>query len=143
MAHAQNITVSQNAFTEQELIEDVLFGTNCVTNITFTSSTSGNFSNGEFSYGYFDANTSGFPFQEGLVLTTGRLTNVPGPNTSLSDDDAPNWDGDLDLENALGISNTINATILEFSFVPQANTISFRYIFARKLPQSAKALPPP
>ena len=130
MAHAQNITVSQNAFTEQELIEDVLFGTNCVTNITFTSSTSGNFSNGEFSYGYFDANTSGFPFQEGLVLTTGRLTNVPGPNTSLSDDDAPNWDGDLDLENALGISNTINATILEFSFVPQANTISFRYIFA-------------
>jgi gliding motility-associated-like protein len=127
---AQNISVSQNAFSNQELIEDVLFGTNCVDNINFTSATTGNFNNGELSYGYFQSNNSDFPFEEGLVLTTGRLSNVPGPNNTLSDDDAPNWSGDQDLENILGISNTINATILEFNFVPQANSINFRYIFA-------------
>jgi len=128
--YGQNISVSQNTFSDQELIEDVLFSTNCVSNISFLSATSGNFSNGELSYGYFQSNNSGFPFEEGLVLTTGRLSNVPGPNDSLSDDDAPNWNGDADLENALGITNTINATILEFSFVPGASAINFRYIFA-------------
>mgnify|MGYP002152235466 CR=1 FL=1 len=127
---AQNISVNSNTYTEQELIEDVLFGTNCVDNIIVNNTVSGNFSNGELSYGYFNAGISGFPFSEGLVLTTGRLSNVPGPNNSLSDDDAPNWNGDQDLENALGISNTLNATIFEFSFVPQASSINFRYIFA-------------
>ncbi len=126
----QNVSVSQNMFSEQELIEDVLFGTNCVSNISFLSASSGNFSNGELSYGYFQSNNSGFPLDEGIVLTTGRLSNVPGPNNTLSDDDAPNWNGDADLENALGITTTVNATILEFSFVPQASSINFRYIFA-------------
>ncbi len=127
---AQNISVNANAFSEQELIEDVLFGTNCVDNIVVNNTVTGNFSNGELSYGYFNAGNSDFPFSEGLVLTTGRLSNVPGPNNTLSDDDAQNWIGDQDLEDALGINNTINATIFEFSFVPQAGSINFRYIFA-------------
>ncbi len=128
--YSQNISVSSNAFSDQQLIEDVLFDTNCVDNINVTNTVSGNFSNGELSYGFFDANNLNFPFDNGIVLSTGRLSNVPGPNNSLSDDDAPNWSGDQDLENSLGITNTINATIFEFSFVPQANSISFRYIFA-------------
>jgi gliding motility-associated-like protein len=127
---AQNISVDQNLYSDQQLVEDVLFGTNCVDNISVNNTVSGNFSNGELSYGYFNANNSDFPFSEGLVLTTGRLSNVPGPNNSLSDDDAPNWIGDQDLEDALGINNTLNATIFEFSFVPQATTINFRYLFA-------------
>jgi gliding motility-associated-like protein len=127
---SQNITISPNSFSDQELVEDVLFGTNCVNNIFVTNTVSGNFSNSSISYGYFNANNSDFPFSEGLVLSTGRLSNVPGPNNSLSDDDASGWNGDQDLENALGINNTINATIFEFSFVPQASSINFRYIFA-------------
>ena len=58
------------------------------------------------------------------------MTNVPGPNNNLSDDDAPNWVGDTDLENVLGISNTTNATSITFQFTPQANNLSFRYLFA-------------
>lgn len=127
---SQNITADSNAFSDQQLIEDILFGTNCVDNINVTNTVSGNFSDGELSYGFFDAGNTNFPFEDGIVLSTGRLDNVPGPNNSLSDDDAPGWTGDQDLENILGISNTINATIFEFSFVPQASSISFRYIFA-------------
>ena len=49
---------------------------------------------------------------------------------SLSDDDAPNWVGDNDLEAILNEPNTINATIIEFDFTTIANQVSFRYIFA-------------
>lgn len=129
-SRSQNIIVNSDNLSGQELVENILFGTNCVENIAVTNLVSGNFSNNELSYGYFNANNSNFPFSEGLVLTTGRLSNVPGPNDDLSDDDAPNWGGDQDLEDALGINNTLNATIIEFSFVPQANSINFRYLFA-------------
>ncbi|HMQ45753.1 MAG TPA: choice-of-anchor L domain-containing protein, partial [Mariniflexile sp.] len=69
-------------------------------------------------------------FQSGVVLSTGRLANVEGPNTFLSDDDAPNWLGDRDLENALNENSTINATSIEFEFTSEASQISFRYLFA-------------
>ena len=48
----------------------------------------------------------------------------------MSDDDAPNWGGDSDLETILNESNTLNATIIEFNFSAAANQISFKYIFA-------------
>jgi gliding motility-associated-like protein len=130
MNFSQNITVNSDEFSDQQLIEEVLIGTNCVEDVIVSNTVTGNFSNGELSYGYFNANNSDFPFEEGLVLTTGRLSNVPGPNNSLSDDNAPNWGGDQDLEDALGINNTLNATIFEFSFVPQSTSINFRYLFA-------------
>ena len=48
---------------------------------------------------------------------------------SLGDDNS-NWDGDDDLHRALGITESSQATILEFDFVPLANSLSFNYIFA-------------
>jgi hypothetical protein len=38
------------------------------------------------------------------------MTNIGGGSIS--------WKGDLDLEEVLGISNTFNATVLEFDFIP-------------------------
>lgn len=127
---AQNIQVSTNTFTPQELVEDLLINSGCIQNIQVTNTVGGNFSGTDESYGYFNANGSTFPFAEGIVLSTGRLSNVPGPNNSLSDDDAPGWIGDTDLEIALNVSNTTNATILEFDFIPNADNVRFRYLFA-------------
>ncbi|WP_431164059.1 choice-of-anchor L domain-containing protein, partial [Flagellimonas beolgyonensis] len=79
---------------------------------------------------YFNATGTSFPFESGIVLSTGRLINVPGPNDSLSDDDAANWAGDIDLETALNENQTYNATILEFDFTAVASQVSFRYLFA-------------
>lgn len=128
--YAQVIQVDANTFTSQQLIEDVLINSGCIQNIQITNEVTGNFGGQEKSFGYFNNAGSSFPFQEGIVMSTGRLSNVPGPNNSLSDDDAPGWVGDPDLELALQINNTINATILEFDFVPTAENIRFRYIFA-------------
>lgn len=128
---SQNIQVDSQLLTAQELIEDVLIDSDCIENIIVTNVVGGNFNGTDQSYGFFDASGTTFPFQSGIVLSTGRLENAEGPNTTLSDDDAPNWLGDSDLEEVLNESNTINATILEFDFTATVTSqISFNYIFA-------------
>ena len=127
-AKAQYISVNEN-YTAEELIEDVLFSNSCAT-VSNVSVSGGNFGTGEKSWGYFNANNSSFEIEEGIILSSGKINNAIGPNSSLSDDDAPNWSGDSDLNQALNISNSINATILEFDFVPLGDKISFEYIFS-------------
>ena len=130
VSYSQNIQVDSQSFTPQQLIEDVLIDSNCIENIQVTNAIGGDFGGSEESFGYFNATGTTFPFEEGIVLSTGRLSNTEGPNTSLSDDDAPNWVGESDLETILNESNTLNATIIEFDFTSSASQISFRYLFA-------------
>jgi gliding motility-associated-like protein len=136
---SQNVQVDSQTYTAQELIEDILIDSGCIENVVVTNVVGGDFNNTDQSYGYFDANGSSFPLQSGIVLSTGRLQNVEGPNTTLSDDDASNWSGDNDLETVLNESNTTNATILEFDFTSVASQISFRYVFASEEYQEGNA----
>ena len=127
---SQNILVDSNTYTPQQLIEDILIDSDCISNVVVTNIIGGDFGGTDQSYGFFDATGTTFPLQSGVVLSTGRLSNVPGPNTNLSDDDAAGWSGVLDLETVLGEDNTFNATILEFNFETISEQISFRYLFA-------------
>lgn len=126
----QNISVDAQTYSPQELIENILIDSDCITSVNVVNFVGGNFSDGDSSFGYFEGNNSGFPFERGIVLSTGRLSNVPGPNDNLSDDDAPGWIGDDELEFYLDEDRTINATIIEFEFEAVASQISFRYLFA-------------
>lgn len=127
---AQYITTSET-YTPVQLIENVLVGAGGCASITNVSVSGGNFGPNENSWGYFNANGSGFPFNEGIILSTGQIRNAPGPNNFVSDDGGGmGWGGDADLNAALGIGNSLNATVLEFDFVPLGNQISFDYIFA-------------
>lgn len=126
----QNISVSKDQYSPQELVENILINSGCISGVNVTNVVGGNFNDGDKSYGYFENNGGSFPFANGIVLSTGKLAHVPGPNTSLSDDDAPGWVGDDDLETILQTGHTVNATILEFDFIPNADNIHFRYIFA-------------
>jgi len=129
-AFGQNIQVDSQTYTPQQLIENILIDSNCIDNVSVTNAIGGDFGTTDRSYGYFDAAGSSFPFESGIVLSTGRLANTRGPNSSLSDDNATNWSGDADLEAVLNENNTTNATIIEFDFTSVASQISFRYIFA-------------
>lgn len=124
---AQYISIDEN-YTPQQLVQDVLVNNSCATisNVTFSGH---DFGNGN-SLGYFSAGTSSFPFAEGVILTTGRAASAVGPNSSILSEGPTNWQGDSDLEQALGVNNSINATVLEFDFLPLANKISFDYIFS-------------
>jgi gliding motility-associated-like protein len=53
-----------------------------------------------------------------------------GPNGFLLSEGPTNWSGDNDLQNAINENNTINATVIEFDFLPFANKLSFEYIFS-------------
>ncbi len=129
-ALAQNVSVDPDIYTPQQLVEDVLINSGCIDNIQVTHAVSGNYNGADKSFGYFENNGGPFPFANGIVMSTGRLSSVPGPNSYLSDGDAPGWGGDADLEQYLNINHTVNATIIEFDFTPHANNIRFRYIFA-------------
>ena len=125
---SQNIIVN-GTYTAQQLIQNVLINSSCANVSNFTVS-GGNFQTGEQSFGYFDSNSTSFPFTNGIVLSTSKAISTQGPNTYILSETAPGWIGDSDLEQALNISNTSNATVLEFDFIPLSNTISFDYIFA-------------
>jgi len=126
---AQYIQVN-DAYTAQQLVEDILINNDCAS-ISNVSVSGGAFANNARSYGYFNGNGSTFPFKDGIILSTGRALGAIGPNESLLDDGGGiDWGGDQDLDTALDIRNSVNATVLEFDFIPLANKISFEYMLA-------------
>ncbi len=85
------------------------------------------------SYGIFNKNSSDFPFDSGIVLSTWSSKNSEGPYVPNKTRIGPiNWAGDTDINSILGINSAIanNATSLEFDFIAQTNFLSFEYIFA-------------
>src|SRR5690606_2893366 len=76
-----------------------------------------------------------FPVSSGIVLTTGVVSDVPGPFSSITSPPGGGWPDDPQLStysnNALGVNDTYNdATILEFDFLPLSSNVSFNYVFA-------------
>jgi gliding motility-associated-like protein len=124
---AQYITVSENLNLIQ-LVNTVFSNNSCaeISNISFIH---GGIS-GARSYGYFTNGNNAFPFNDGIILSTGLAKSAIGPNNSLLSEGQTFWLGDNDLEAALGLSGTFNATVLEFDFRPLTDKISFEYLFA-------------
>lgn len=123
----QYITVSEN-LTINQLVENILINNPCAT-VSNISVTGLNQAGGD-SYGSFKSGTSNFPFSDGIIMSTGRVASAVGPNSSILSEGPTTWSGDTDLQNALGVTNSINATIIEFDFQPISNKISFEYIFS-------------
>ncbi len=125
---AQQIS-TDNTLSLESLVQTNL-GQNCV-EISNISSASNGQVNGIDSYGSFSKANSNFPFQNGIILSTGQIDSAGNELISniLNEGDT-NWLTDPDLENALNISETINATSIEFDFVSAANLIQFNYLLA-------------
>ncbi|MDB2606536.1 T9SS type B sorting domain-containing protein, partial [Zobellia sp.] len=71
-----------------------------------------------------------FPFEEGIVLSTGRAKLAEGPNNDIHDGGSEQWAGDADLKSITGSDILFNASFIQFDFVPQTNSISFNFLFA-------------
>ena len=63
-----------------------------------------------------------------MVLTSGDINNVVGPNNDGGADRRRGHAGDPDLDRLTG-EPTFDATVLEFDFVPNADTLFFSYVF--------------
>jgi len=121
------ITTNNTTYTSAQLISEVLNGGASCVAITNVQSYTGTSVNG---IAYFDKNGSNFPFGNGIVLSTGNAMNAPGPNNVVLHGQEAGWNGDTDLENFTGAVSTVNASFIEFDFIPTQNEISFRFILA-------------
>ena len=125
---AQYISVN-TSYNKDQLVQK-LIGTNNTCISVSNVSISGYNSGGTLSYGYINSSGSNFEINEGILLTSGNADNSHGSFSGIqSFGNNSGWLGDQDLEIAAQISNTTNATILEFDFVPNTNKISFDYMF--------------
>jgi hypothetical protein len=79
--------------------------------------------------GTFTGGTGIIGFESGVILSTGDVANVIGPNVDTGIDTENELPGDADLDTLAGFP-TEDASVLEFDFVPTGNTVSFRYVFA-------------
>ena len=125
---AQQIN-TDDTLTLSSLIETNL-AQGCVEITNISSPINGSIS-GLSSYGSFEKGTSNFPFENGILLSTGHINSAGNTiNTDPLNEGGANWGTDSDLENALGIGGTINATAIEFDFISVTNQIQFNYILA-------------
>lgn len=127
---AQYIQVNRG-YTATQLVKDIFLGSSCIDVDEESINLYGYANNEHSSFGYFEKGNSNFPMQNGILLTTGSIFDAVGPNNTIQSFEPSNWAGDRDLEEALEIRNTFDATVLEFEFTSnQDEQIIFDYIFA-------------
>ncbi|MCY0977561.1 choice-of-anchor L domain-containing protein [Chryseobacterium wangxinyae] len=125
----------QTNFTATQLVTDVLVGSSAgcgtpnISNVTVSPNQL--VTNNDRFWGYFNKTTSAFPFDEGIVLTTGFARKAGNIAETGILSDGNGGGSDADLIAAIGVTTQINnAAVLEFDFVPTSSQMKFRYIFA-------------
>ena len=121
----------ETSMTAEELTFEVLIdGGDCaeITNFELTDNPSDQFPSNNRSWGYFETGTADFPFESGIILTSGSAIQGEGPSGGT--ESYGDWPGDPDAGVLSGGFTSNDVTIFEFDFVPFGNEISFNYIFA-------------
>ena len=131
------LTISNTAYTTpsaaQGLVNNILLGAGVTaSNITFTPA------GGEsVQLGFFNGVNSNLGLDSGIVMSTGNIANLaPGGFGTGAPIGGSNADL-LTLANSVPpligqtftVGNTFDAAILEFDFIPAADTVKFRYVF--------------
>lgn len=133
---ATSIAVSTSQYTPEQLIRELLIGSECaqISNITYSTGSDFGGPNG---IGSFTKNGANFPFESGIIMSSGDVLDAPGPNQDIAGTggEVPEWIGDTELEQIIEAGTGIpmdshNASILEFDFVPLIDTMTFDFMFA-------------
>jgi gliding motility-associated-like protein len=123
------ITV-QNTLTPEQIVQNVLLGSGItVSNITINGSTL-NAKSVSQQVGTFTKGTSTFPIDNGVIISTGRVLDVPGNSSAQSSSNIVTSYTDTDPDLASISGTSINdALVLEFDFLPSGDSLSFNYCF--------------
>ena len=116
--------------TPTNYVQNTLIGQGLqVTNVTFQG-------NPNTQIGTFSGNNSNLGLTNGIVLSTGQINPPNGffPNANIVSAGTPGWAPLSSYYQSIygNFANTNNAAVLTFNFVPQGDTIRFRYVFASK-----------
>ena len=126
------VTVTQNQYSIEELVRDVLIDVQCIdiSNITWSAGP------GDMGIGYFHKNNSTFPVKSGVVMHAGNSMMAGGPNSGMPLSTG-NWGGDAQLLayiQSTGFDPFVNSyndvSKIEFDFIPLSSNMSFEFIFA-------------
>lgn len=124
--------VTNTGISPTALVEDVLVGDGViVSDVSYTGALE--------AIGSFNGASTNVGLTSGIILTTGTVNNEVGgisgeqrgpfgPNDTGSSGKANGEPGYGPLTAIAGV-DTENAAILEFDFVPQSDTVRFRYVF--------------
>ncbi|UKN00894.1 choice-of-anchor L domain-containing protein [Paracrocinitomix mangrovi] len=122
---------TSNAATPTQLVENTLVGNGvAVSNVVYTG-------NAE-AIGSFNGANTNLGLASGVILTTGTVLNTGGILGGSQGPHGPNDSGSAGVDNgnpgyspltSLAGADTYNAAVLEFDFVPQSDTVKFRYVF--------------
>lgn len=121
--------VTNSTSTPAQLVQNTLLGNGVtVSNIQYTGVNE--------AIGYFNGTNTNIGLNEGVLITTGTVVNngdgPHGPN-DINFSAGASYDngagGYQPLSNIVG-TNTYNAAVLEFDFVPQSDSVVFKYVFA-------------
>ncbi len=119
-ASAVSSTIDATTLTPTKIAAALVGPGVTISNVVHTGdpTAAGTFSGGATSVGF-----------DGVALSSGAIANTVGPDNIESDKTSGfGTAGDADLT-ALSGFETYDASVLEFDFVPNADTIYFRYVF--------------
>jgi|GEM_PF-1351033 len=110
-----------SGLTPTDLVNTLLGGGVAVSNVTYSgvNIAAGNFSGG----------TGIIGFEGGIILSSGNISSVKGPNVGDGTTTNNSLPGDADLNALIPGYTTYDATVLEFDFVPTSSVVTFQYVF--------------
>ena len=126
-SRADSQLVTNAGQSPQSLVQNVLLGPGViVSNIMFNGSNA--------AIGSFSGTGTNLGINQGVIMTTGTILNngsgPQGPNNLPSCGMDNNIGGSgLLSNNLIGGTQTYNAAILEFDFIPYSDTVKFKYVF--------------
>ena len=126
-SHAQTMTITPATtppFTPTNLLQQVFLGDGVdVVNISYSGDNA--------AIGFFQNGTSTIGINKGVVMATGFVNNIPTPNNTSSGTTGNTTGGsDADLSAAIGGTTINDAAVYTIDFIPQSDTLQFKYVFA-------------
>lgn len=126
------LTVVQGAemnMTPYELVQNHLIGAGItISNVTYNGATTVITSNQVGTFTTEGTATTELGLDGGVLMTSGKASNAIGPNNKTNAGSNAGGPGDPDL-NIISGSTTHDKAVIEFDFVPQYDTVRFRYVF--------------
>lgn len=113
-------TTDLNTITKEDLVQTIVGPGVSYSNVTYTGAS--------VAAGTFSGGTGIIGFESGIVLSSGGIQDVVGPNNSTSKSGNNGTSGDGNLSTLAG-GSTFDAAVLEFDFVPETSSLSFQYVF--------------
>lgn len=114
------ITVTDNQ-TATQLAQNLVGGGVTISNATLNCPGGGN--------GIFNVTSANLGLNNGIILTSGSSTQAAGPAANYPSTSTGNG-GDGDLNALITPQSSLDKCILEFDFVPLADSIKFQYVFS-------------